>query len=127
MSRHRCFKPLFLIILPLAALDADSSPVPNDRCVDAIPLQIPAIVMGSTVGAAGERQYDIEECGGHRNDYSGAGVWYTVVGNGNRLKVSTCNPGTDLDTTISVFCSPTGNGARVTCVGRRATLLLSLI
>ncbi len=37
-------------------------------------------------------------------DSPGSGVWYSVVGTGNTISISTCNPGTDFDTSLQVFC-----------------------
>jgi len=54
---------------------------------------------------------DFEECGFAVN--AGYGMWYTVIGNGNVFEASTCNPGTDFDTQISVL---TGSCFNPVCV-----------
>ncbi|CAB9496621.1 CHU large protein [Seminavis robusta] len=55
-------------------------------------------ILGTTTGATA--QSELRRCGG---TISSPSVWYTVVGNGAKLAASTCWPGTDLDTQISVF------------------------
>lgn len=83
--------------------------VSNDYCVDALPL-LPSsnVITGSTIDATMDDTLpcsDIEQ--------NGPGVFYTVVGTGERLVASTCNTnenqGTSLDTKISVFTGSCGN------------------
>ncbi|CAB9496619.1 expressed unknown protein [Seminavis robusta] len=94
-------------------------PPPNDLCVNAQgPLPITAssldgsveiTALGTTIGAT--RQDSPAWCGS--TPISSANVWYTVVGNGKILAATTCWPGTELDTKISVFKGSCGNLACV--------------
>ena len=76
----------------------------NDDCEAAIgPLSLGSILRGSTLTAATD---DTPQCDGTMN-HSSAGVWYTVVGTGETIKVSTCT-GYDavdfkFDSQISVY------------------------
>jgi len=76
-------------------------PPPNDLCEQATgPLSVPSITEGKTKNATFD---DVGDCGTF-NDNTAPGVWYTVVGTGTRITASTCDPLTDYDTKISVFC-----------------------
>ncbi len=70
----------------------------NDDCTDAIAINCGDVITGSNVGAAA----DGVAC---NTVYSQHGVWYTIVGNGGELTLSTCNDGSDFDTQIAVFFS----------------------
>ena len=89
------------------------SAVKNDYCVNAVPLSISSdSIKGTTIGAT-----DDEAPACTQVVQSGGGVWYTVVGNGNRLVASTCSGNNDeglsMDTKISVFEGYCGSS---TCV-----------
>ena len=74
----------------------------NDLCEDAIPLgALPATVTGNTELASLDDNAP-SPCG---TPVEVGGVWYSVVGTGNTLTATTCNPGTNYDTKISVYCS----------------------
>lgn len=91
-------------------------PVPhNDLCTNAqnLPLTTrgvdgrPELVLpGSTVGAT---KQDLEPCNRLRSPTSPL-VWYTVVGTGNELTVTTCFPETELDTQVSVYSGSCDEG-----------------
>ncbi|MBK8266936.1 MAG: hypothetical protein IPK83_00965 [Planctomycetes bacterium] len=82
---------------------------PNDDCGTAIPLSIGSFVTGSNAAAADD--VSPPACGvGTPNQ----GVWYSVIGNGDLLTLSTCNPGTDFDTMVEVF---NGSCVAPVCVG----------
>jgi len=83
----------------------------NDRCENAIgPLETDGTsIQGSTINATLDNVGDCEV----RNE--GPGVWFTVVGTGKRLTVSTCG-GADFDTRISVFQGQCGG---LECVNDR--------
>ncbi|MCG8409593.1 MAG: hypothetical protein MI923_30675 [Phycisphaerales bacterium] len=84
----------------------------NDLCDDAIPVgALPATVMGNTELASVDTNAP-SPCGAF-TDVEVGGVWYSVTGNGNNLTATTCNPGTNYDTKISVYCSSCDN---LTCV-----------
>ena len=86
-----------------------ASPVANDECVNALPLDCNSSVTGSTVGAGAE---SVSFCGTSLT--SSGGVWYEIIGTGFDITVSTCNPGTDFDTKLGVF---TGSCGDLECVG----------
>ncbi|MCA9245120.1 MAG: hypothetical protein KDA32_14270, partial [Phycisphaerales bacterium] len=76
-------------------------PIPpaNDDCANAIPLSLPASVLGNnelaTVDSPGTCGTSVGTVGD---------VWYTVVGTGNQIRLTTCAPGTNFDTKIQVWC-----------------------
>lgn len=75
----------------------------NDSIENAFGPLIPGtdtIVAGSTVGA--RMASDVPACGS-ASAPSGPGVWYSIVGNGKTITLSTCDSPTSLDTQISVF------------------------
>jgi hypothetical protein len=78
--------------------DVDCTPPSNDTCDTAEAIAIGGSATGNTVLASTD---SVPFCG---TSAPGRGVWYSVVGNGGLLQVSTCNPGTDFDTKIQVFC-----------------------
>ena len=82
---------------------------PNDNCAGAIGLAIPSTTTGSTVGQNPET---IPTCG--TTDGTGGALWYSVIGDGTTLTISTCNAGTNYDTKLRVF---TDGCATLTCVG----------
>jgi hypothetical protein len=77
------------------------APPPNDLCEDAIALgALPASV---TVDVTLATDDIVTPCGVASGPFYN--VWYSVIGTGNTLTVSTCNSGTLAeDTKISVFC-----------------------
>ncbi len=84
----------------------DSCPSGNDVCGTAVPVNIPDTVMGSTIGA---NNSGVATCG---TSNTAPDVWYSVIGNGNRLTAALCN--STWDTKISVF---TDGCDTLTCVG----------
>jgi len=77
----------------------------NDLCEDAIAVAIPSVTAGTTLAATLDGT-DAPTC---VTSTTAPGVWYTVVGNGNTLRATTCpslNAGAsaDYDTKISVYC-----------------------
>mmetsp|Transcript_11462 Transcript_11462/g.27397 ORF Transcript_11462/g.27397 Transcript_11462/m.27397 type:complete len:1373 (-) Transcript_11462:161-4279(-) len=81
----------------------------NDECENAelIDWAVDPYMYGSTVGAS----VDDATCDGITPD--GNGVWYTLVGNGEKYVLSTCW-GTAFDTRISVFG---GSCRSLSCIG----------
>lgn len=65
-----------------------------------------SIVLGSTLN---ETNYPVPNCP-TSSASTGGGLWYELVGEGNNVILSTCNPGTDFDTQIAVF---QGDGCEV--------------
>ncbi len=73
-------------------------PPPNDTCLTAEPIAVPADVIANNELATDD---GAPTCG---TTSPGHGVWYVVAGTGNTMTASTCNPGSDFDTKIQVFC-----------------------
>ena len=73
------------------------SAISNDLCPNPIEVFCDDVITGSTVGAGP----DNPACSGTSN--TGGGLWYFFTGLGEDVTISTCNPGTDFDTQISVF------------------------
>jgi subtilisin-like proprotein convertase family protein len=69
----------------------------NDDCANAEALAIGGTANGTTIGATTDTA---PTCG---TDVTAPGVWYSVVGNGNDVTLSTCNTA-DYDTKINVYC-----------------------
>lgn len=77
----------------------DCAPPANDTCEGAEPL-----AMGESVTAyngLAQTNDDTDSCAGITPYH---GMWYTVVGDGGQITVSTCNDTTSFDTVIQVFC-----------------------
>ncbi len=89
------------------------APPANDNCVDGAPVgALPASVAGTTVDATDDIVSG-QSCGVSSGPFKN--VWYTVVGTGETITVSTCNAATAVsDTKISVFCNDCGDKI---CVG----------
>ncbi|MCC6476117.1 proprotein convertase P-domain-containing protein [bacterium] len=98
-------------------LNCTTNPCPialqgSDDCANAPALTIGQEVTGTTIGSLPETEV-IPSCGSVYNATSN-GVWYTVVGNGDSLRVSLCSTALDWDSEIFVFC---GNCDVLACVG----------
>ena len=78
-------------------------PLTNDLCVDAIPVAVPSQTDGTTIGATND---NVGTCD---TSNTAPGVWYSVVGTGNTITVTTCNDCTDFDTKLGVFCAGCDN------------------
>jgi hypothetical protein len=92
-----------LLLIPLKAYSGNGPPA-NDLCDDAQgPLSVPSTTAGTTVDATFD---DVGFCG---TSNTAPGVWYTVIGTGNTITLSTCEADSDgsadYDTKISVFCT----------------------
>ncbi|MCC6286119.1 MAG: hypothetical protein IT439_12610 [Phycisphaerales bacterium] len=77
----------------------------NDFCEDAISVAIGSTTPGTTSGATID--LDAPFCGS--GGVTSPGVWYKVVGNGNTLDASLCNPNRTFDTKLNVYCGDCGN------------------
>ncbi|MBF9220237.1 reprolysin-like metallopeptidase [Hymenobacter ruricola] len=82
----------------------------NDLCADAIAIACGQSVTGSTVNATDAG----DPTGNCVADIDAGGVFYTIVGTGNNLTVSTCNAGTNFDTKLFVYSGACG---AYVCVG----------
>ena len=90
----------------------DPSTVPgipyNDECSNAIPLECGDVVTGTTINATPDPAPFCSTA------VDAPGVWYTVVGNGDMITASLCNPGTNYDTRINVY---DGSCGFLNCIG----------
>lgn len=73
-------------------------PPANDQCENAIPVAVPSVTQGTTIGATLDSSF--QTCG---VPVTSPGVWYSVVGTGNTMTASLCD-GTDYDSRLSVYC-----------------------
>ncbi|MET4076348.1 IPT/TIG domain-containing protein [Hymenobacter sp. UYCo722] len=83
---------------------------PNDMCANAVPLSCGQTLTGTNLGATATGD-PTGSCG---TAVRQGGVFYTVVGTGASMTVSTCNATTDFDTQLFVYAGRCGN---YTCVG----------
>jgi len=77
-------------------------------CAEAIPITCGESLSGTTSGAAQQ----VPECSETLN--TAPGRWYQFVGTGEKVRVSTCDLGTDFDTQIGVFRGSCNNLVCVT-------------
>lgn len=85
-----------------------STPPANDDCANAIPLSCGSSVLGTTRNATLDPQAG--NCG---TSVTTPGVWYTLVGTGGPITLTTCSNDTNYDTKLSVY---TGSCASPVCV-----------
>jgi len=77
----------------------------NGACNLAVPLSIASTCAGSTSGAPSVTGSAIGSCLLHQSP----GVWYSIVGNGAFITVSTCGSGTVFDTILAVYAGSCGS------------------
>jgi hypothetical protein len=88
-----------------ATFNCPQPPGPNDECEGALPIgDLPTTVSGTTLGQGND---DAPFCG--TSNGSGGGVWYTLIGTGGQILLTTCENqgvggGADYDTKIRVYC-----------------------
>jgi len=95
----------------------DPCPPSNDECDNAINVAVPSSTFGSTLGATFDPNApsSCPDVTGFGDVFvTSAGVWYSIIGTGNTITVSTCSPSTDYDTQLSVYC---GCCDTLMCVG----------
>jgi hypothetical protein len=85
-------------------------PPVNDLCANALPLTCGVRVTGSTESAT-DTGDPTTFCG---TSIDGGGVFYTLVGNGGAVTISTCDAATDYDTKLLVYQGACGGP--YTCV-----------
>ena len=85
-------------------------PPPNDQCASARPIACGQTLPGTTIGADAVG----DPTGSCTETVDGAGVFYSLVGTGQTIVVSTCNPGTNYDSKLFVY---TGTCGSYVCVG----------
>ena len=83
-------------------------PEPNDLCEDALPLSCDVTISGSTELSTTRDNPD-RDCDGQFGDtVLSVGVWYTLVGTGGDIVLSTCGTA-DYDTKIAIYTGECGN------------------
>jgi hypothetical protein len=87
-----------------------SPPPANDLCANAIPLTCGGRVQGSTEGSTATGD-PTASCG---TSVDQGGVFYSLLGTGGRITLSTCDVATNFDTKLHVFSGSCGSFA---CVG----------
>ena len=83
------------------------TPISNDLCADAFPITCNSSVFGATTSATAD---GAPYCG---TSNSAPGVWYTFVGDGSDVELTTCSASTDYDTKLTVY---TGSCGLFSCV-----------
>jgi Fe-S cluster assembly iron-binding protein IscA len=97
----------------------------NDECVGAVPVSIGTTVTGTTIDATPESTIPAT-CGGVTLAVTDTAVWYSFVGNGSTVTVSTCSAVTGANHKIGIYtgacgslvCSGGGGGTTPTCSHR---------
>ena len=84
MSQKRPFQFVIALSMLLAVLASDSVANDNDFCVDAAPLGVPSLTLGSADQATSDTEVLPRICG-FVYDINGAGVWANT-------KVATADP-----------------------------------
>jgi subtilisin-like proprotein convertase family protein len=93
-----------LLVIDLGEKFPDEPALPagdNDLCQSAIPIAIPSLTSGSTIGATND---GTPFCG---TSNTAPGVWYSVIGDGTTLTATFCFGGgtADYDSKITVYCA----------------------
>ena len=108
---------------PVTVVPTPTPLVPNDKCMGAISIPNEYFELTATTagGATTEGEADFADveatCGGRVGD--GPGLWYSMVGGGREVTVSTCGEETLFDTKIAIYsgnCGTTGESSNLSCV-----------
>jgi hypothetical protein len=96
------------------SINCPNGPI-NDNCTGAIAiLGLPyTSSITSNTGATDDAPTSASSCG-----LLGSNLWYTLVGNGNQIRATTCNSSTNFDTEIRVYtgsCSSLNSMVEITC------------
>ena len=83
----------------------DLTPI-NDLCGNAIEVFVNDVVTGSSNFATSDASI-AADCGSNN---TGNGVWYSLIGNGETITLSTCSPNSFSDTSLSVFTGSCEDG-----------------
>ncbi len=75
-------------------------PPASDECETATLIDVPITIEGTTLGS---QTKILPTCSNVQN--TAPGVWYKVIGTGNRLAAHTCLTDPSFDTKLTVFCS----------------------
>lgn len=92
------------------SVDCEEVAPDNDLCADAEPIACGDVVIASTETANNEP--GLGTCTTSLG--VGPGVWYSIVGTGGTISVTTCGAATDFDTKLGVFSGSCGS---LVCVG----------
>ncbi len=84
--------------------------IPGDNPCNAIPINCFSSDTGSTLGLT--NYFSPAACNTPLN--TAPGVWYSIVGTGDNMVISTCGAGSNYDTKLGVF---SGSCQNLTCVG----------
>ena len=84
----------------------------NDTCEGALQISCGMTLMADNSDCANDD--DIDGCAGDLASNATAGLWFTFAGTGYPIDVTTCYPGTLIDTYMSVF---EGGCTGLVCVG----------
>ncbi|MFN0060106.1 MAG: hypothetical protein ACKVX7_16735 [Planctomycetota bacterium] len=95
------------VLLATATLAMAQVPV-NDDCANRIALTCGSLVSGDTTLANPD---PAPTCG--TSDGSGGAVWYSFIGTGEEIILTTCHPGSNFDTKLRVY---TGTCGSLVCV-----------
>ncbi len=92
-------------------------PPDNDLVCNAADISCGQTMNGSTLmgGSSGTYEYN-NSCGGVSHNYSSAGVWYKVTGNGQALTASLCGTSPVWNSRINIYSGATCTGT-LTCLG----------
>jgi hypothetical protein len=71
-----------------------------DFCEDAIPIDVPSVTPGTTLGATTDDGFPTCDS----QSPTGPGVWFSVVGTGNTMTADLCNGATTYDSKLIVYC-----------------------
>jgi hypothetical protein len=85
-----------LLFVAISSFGMNAQGAINDLCADALPIACGETLSGSTVDATFD---DVGTCG---TSNTTNGVWYSIVGTGASITLSTCNAA-NYDTKISVY------------------------
>ena len=95
--------PLDGIFRGLAFYECNYGPPQNDLCTNSTSLTLNQAAIGTTVGATSDAVES--DCGTFNN---GPGIWYSVVGTGSMMMVSTCSSSTYTETSFDIYSGDEG-------------------
>ncbi|MHC4428122.1 MAG: hypothetical protein ACYS0D_05900 [Planctomycetota bacterium] len=82
-------------------ITSTTPPPPNDECAGRETVGVPSITAFETTEATDDSD-EAPTCG---TTVTAPGVWYSIIGTGNRIIATTCDEGTNYDTKINVYCN----------------------
>ncbi len=94
-----CLTSMIMLLFSVAAFAQPA----NDDCAGAIAVDCGDVISSTTIGSTGDM---VPSCGLFP---STTGVWYSIVGTGADITVSTCSSNTGFDTQLGVFSGSCGS------------------